>query len=69
MAGQKKKFGLGAGVSAPRSVIGCRDGCGLWRVDVLNDPEMVVLAMWGGFWGRIEALKIYKNTQFRPLWV
>lgn len=51
MAGQKKKFGLGAGVSAPRSVIGCRDGCGLWRVDVLNDPEMVVLAMWGGFWG------------------
>ena len=40
MAGQKKKFGLGAGVSAPRSVIGCRDGCGLWRVDVLNDPEM-----------------------------
>ena len=57
MAGQKKKFGLGARVSAPRSVIGCRDGGGLWRVDVLNDPEMVVLAMWGGFWGEDRGVK------------
>ena len=68
-AGQKKKSGLGAGVSAPIFAIGCKVGCGLGRIDLLRGTEIVMVAVWGGLLRCREALKIHKNTQFRPKWV
>ena len=42
MAGQKKKYGLGAGGSAPIFAIGCKVGCGLGRIDLLKGSEIVM---------------------------
>ena len=69
MAGQKKKYGLGVGASAPIFAIGCKVGCGLGRIDLLRGTEIVMVAVWGDLLRRGEELKIYKNTQFQPKWV